>query len=95
MELTTLSAYILEAQHQYDLDQEEREFRYHSRSSIPFEDESLIYAIQDWYSMRGEFTKEEYAYLEKTWNFTKYDVDFLVEHDPATGLSLDDEEEEE
>lgn len=94
MELTTLQAYIERAQLEYDLDQQEREFRYHSRSPISFEEENLIYAIQDWYSMRGEFTEEEYEYLEKTWGLTKDEVDFAVGHDPATGLSIDEEEEE-
>lgn len=49
--------------------------------SIPFQDEHLLWAIQEWHGMMGEFTEAEYNYLEKQWNLSYDDIEILVNDD--------------
>ena len=88
MKLTTLQAYVENTELEY-----ERRLEDNPDYSIPFCDEELVWAIQDYYSMRGEWQEEDYSFLEKEYDFDRNEVEFIFGHDPATGLSIDDEEE--
>lgn len=82
MELTTLQAYIEQQQKEFDEHQAEYRARTGGRgSSITFEEETLIWTIQDWYSMKGEFTDEEYEYLYEVWCLPKDLVNEIIKED--------------
>lgn len=89
----TLKEWIEEARRRWELNREGVKEACGFESEIPFEDESLVYAIQDWESMMGEFTEEEYQYLKEVWNFDRWDVDFLCEHELDTGLTREEKED--
>lgn len=46
--------------------------------SIPFQDEHLLWVIQEWHGMMGEFTEAEYTYLCNQWKLTPTEVQDLV-----------------
>lgn len=53
---------------------------YHGKGyGIPFESEELIWAIQDWHSMFGEFTEEEKKYLHDGWDISEQELKELTE----------------
>lgn len=82
MKLTTLKAYIEQKQKEHDDHITEYKMRNNGHySGIPFEEENLIWAIQDWYGMKGEFTEEELYYLEKTWGLNQVDIESIVKGD--------------
>lgn len=49
--------------------------------SIPFEDEELVWAIQEWYGMMGCFSKGELKFLKDEYGFEDYDLEFLLGDD--------------
>lgn len=51
----------------------------HPGYSIPFEDESLLNTILDWYGFMGEFSETELIYLKNTWDLSQHDIEFLIE----------------
>ena len=87
MKQRTLKEHIEEAKRRWELNREDIKQACGFGIVIPFEDESLVYAIQDWESMMGEFTEEEYQYLKEVWDFNRWEVDFLCEHELDTGLT--------
>ena len=58
MKLTTLEAYVKEHQ-QFYLD-------LYGKLDWHWYDEGLVYAIQDYVSMKGEFTAEDVEFLHRT-----------------------------
>lgn len=72
--MTTLQFYIEDAKCRYDQRVQEN-----PNHSIPFENEELVWAIQGWYSMKGNFTKTELKYLRDVWNLEANDIEFLVQ----------------
>lgn len=86
MQLTTLKAYIEQRQKEFEEHQAEYRSRNGGRcSSITFEEETLIWIIQDWYGMKGEFTDEEYEYLYEVWCLSKDLVDAVTKEDIDDG----------
>lgn len=76
----TLKAYIQQKQNEYIDHVVECKMRNNGYySGIPFEEEELIWAIQDWYSMKGEFTEEELYYLEAIWDLDQCDIESIVD----------------
>lgn len=73
MALTNIKDYIEQAKSEYD-----KHLKKNPTYSIPFEDEDLVYAIAEYYSMRGKFTDEEYLYLEKVWHFDQTDIKLII-----------------
>lgn len=72
MELTTLENYVLQKQIEYYSDYAERG----KRPLEPFTAEAQVWAIQDYYSMKGEFSEADEKYLEKLGYF----VDDFADH---------------
>lgn len=80
MKLTTLQDYVAQAKKRYEDDQAEwRERNGGHYSSIPFEDEQLVFAICDYHSMKGELTEEDYQFLDEAYDFTKHDINSLLD----------------
>lgn len=80
IELTTLRRFIEQKHREFEEHSAEAWARNGRRYCTTFEAESLIWAIQDWYSMKGEFTKEEYQYLEEVWYITPDEVNYYCFH---------------
>lgn len=65
--------YIDLAHEDYDRD------HYHDPDyGIPFEDEELIWTIQDWYSMMGCLSKGELKFLKDEYGFEEHDLEVLL-----------------
>lgn len=74
----TLKEHIEKAKARYNIRQVEHLETYGFPSEIPFEDEDLLWAIQDWYGSIGEFSEEELRYLEEVWDLDQIDIEFLL-----------------
>ena len=79
MELTTLQDYVAKSKKEYEDDQAEWKERNGGHySGIPFEDEQLIFAILDYYTMKGEFTQEELDWLNREYDIDEHEVNLLI-----------------
>lgn len=68
-----LSDYLVDSQKRY------AEYKLKNPNySIPWEEEDLIWALQDWYGMMGEFTVSEYRMLYETYSLAPNEVDYFV-----------------
>ena len=70
MKLTTLEAYVQEKKQEY--------IKENGKLDGYWYDENIIWAIQDYVSMKGEFTKEDLDFLSRTEFEPEY---FLEEED--------------
>ncbi|MDE7088629.1 MAG: hypothetical protein K2O54_00760 [Prevotella sp.] len=77
-EQLTLEQHIQKAKAYYNIRQVEHLETYGFPSEIPFEDEDLPWAIQEWYGAIGEFSQEELDYLKEKWDLEDYDIEFLL-----------------
>lgn len=68
-----LSDYLVDSQKRYA----EHKLK-NPNYSIPWEEEDLIWALQNWYSMMGEFTVSEYKMLYETYSLAPNEVDYFV-----------------
>lgn len=59
----TLKEHIEQARAEWDA----REAKRKVKGSIPFEDESLVYAVQDYLSSKGPLNEQDRDYLSKTY----------------------------
>lgn len=95
MAFTTLQDHIEQRKREYDEHAKEYEEEMGHAPVITFGDEMLPWALQDWYSSFGYFTEEEYKYLEEVWGLYPHEVDWFTEHEEDTGLTLEEEEDNE
>lgn len=49
----------------------------HPEYGVRFEDEDLIWAIQDWFGMMGQFSEEELHYLKETYGLNQVDIEAI------------------
>lgn len=68
-----LSDYLLDSQREYA----EHKLK-NPNYSIPWEEEELIWALQSWYDMMGQFTVSEYRMLYETYSLVPNEVDDIV-----------------
>ena len=73
MKLTTLEAYVNEKKQWYLDEYGELDWQWY--------DEGLIWAIQDYVSMRGEFTEEDVEFLKSTELEPEYFLEDIEEED--------------
>lgn len=73
----SLKEYIEAAHDAYKIRSLEHRRKYHESYSIRFEDEELIWAIQEWFGAVGEFSDDELFYLEEVWDLDQIDIETI------------------
>ena len=82
MELTTLENYVMQKEIEYYSDYVERG----KRPLEPFTTEAQSWAIQDYYSMKGEFSEADKDYLERLGYIDEDFIDHYELRDEANHL---------
>ena len=69
--MNTLQEYIENRRKEYDLQCDEQ----------PFEEEDLIWAIQEYESMKGSLSQQDYDFLYLKYDFTEYFVNDIIHNE--------------